>query len=343
MAISKIDTASLGTGSDTDAITMPSGTTAQRPSSPVAGMVRRNTSHNEMEFYDGTDWFAFQYQTAGAYAVNYIVVGGGGGGGSSGSGGGGGAGGLLASNLSLVPGTTYTVTVGAGGVAGVYNTVVPTQGSNSVFSTLTAVGGGRGGYWTINNGGDGGSGGGSGGGVAGTGGAATSGQGFAGGNATGGANYGSGGGGGAGAVGGNGSTSVGGAGGVGATTTLITTAQATSATVGQVVGSSVFFAGGGGGGLYYAAGGVGGNGGGGNANLSSGQAGNAALANTGGGGGGGGSNGSNLPAGGAGGSGCVILSVPTANYSGTTTGSPTVVTNGANTVMIFKSSGSYTA
>jgi hypothetical protein len=39
----------------------------------------------------------------------------------------------------------------------------------------------------------------------------------------------------------------------------------------------------------------------------------------------------------------VILSVPTANYTGTTTGSPTVTTSGANTVMTFTSSGSYTA
>jgi hypothetical protein len=38
-----------------------------------------------------------------------------------------------------------------------------------------------------------------------------------------------------------------------------------------------------------------------------------------------------------------LLSVPTAYYTGTVTGSPTVVTNGSNTVMIFKSSGSYTA
>ena len=33
----------------------------------------------------------------------------------------------------------------------------------------------------------------------------------------------------------------------------------------------------------------------------------------------------------------------TANYTGTTTGSPTVTTNGSNTVMKFTSSGSYTA
>ena len=47
--------------------------------------------------------------------------------------------------------------------------------------------------------------------------------------------------------------------------------------------------------------------------------------------------------GGNGGSGVVILSVPTANYSGTTTGAPTVTTSGSNTILTFTSSGSYTA
>jgi hypothetical protein len=37
------------------------------------------------------------------------------------------------------------------------------------------------------------------------------------------------------------------------------------------------------------------------------------------------------------------LSVPTANYSGTTTGSPTVTTSGANTILTYTASGSYTA
>jgi hypothetical protein len=36
------------------------------------------------------------------------------------------------------------------------------------------------------------------------------------------------------------------------------------------------------------------------------------------------------------------LSVPTASYSGISTGSPTITTNGANTVLKFTSSGTYT-
>jgi dTDP-4-amino-4,6-dideoxygalactose transaminase len=47
--------------------------------------------------------------------------------------------------------------------------------------------------------------------------------------------------------------------------------------------------------------------------------------------------------GGAGGSGVIFVSVPTANYTGTTTGSPTVTTSGANTILKFTGSGSYTA
>jgi hypothetical protein len=45
---------------------------------------------------------------------------------------------------------------------------------------------------------------------------------------------------------------------------------------------------------------------------------------------------------GAGGSGVVILRMPTSNYSGTTTGSPTVTTDGSDTVIVFNASGSYT-
>jgi hypothetical protein len=62
------------------------------------------------------------------------------------------------------------------------------------------------------------------------------------------------------------------------------------------------------------------------------------AANTGAGGGG------TISTGGlSGGSGVVILSVPTARYSGTTTGSPTVTTSGTKTIIKFTSSGTYTA
>jgi hypothetical protein len=69
-------------------------------------------------------------------------------------------------------------------------------------------------------------------------------------------------------------------------------------------------------------------------------AGTAATVNTGSGGGGGGQGGG---AGGSGGSGVIILSVPTANYSGTYTGSPTITTSGSNTIITFTASGTYTA
>jgi hypothetical protein len=39
----------------------------------------------------------------------------------------------------------------------------------------------------------------------------------------------------------------------------------------------------------------------------------------------------------------VILRLSTAQYSGTTTGSPTVTTSGDDTIIVFNSSGSYTA
>jgi hypothetical protein len=37
------------------------------------------------------------------------------------------------------------------------------------------------------------------------------------------------------------------------------------------------------------------------------------------------------------------LSIPTISYTGTTTGAPTVSTSGANTILTYTASGSYTA
>jgi len=144
--------------------------------------------------------------------ADYLVVAGGGGGGGGQNqyayGGGGGAGGLrctvtatggggsLESALSLTASTNYTVTVGAGGAA-------DTNGSNSVFSSITSTGGGRGGNKTLTaTGATGGSGGGGAGasGETNTGGAGTTNQGYAGGSSISGTPF-TGGGGGAGEAG----------------------------------------------------------------------------------------------------------------------------------------------
>jgi hypothetical protein len=63
------------------------------------------------------------------------------------------------------------------------------------------------------------------------------------------------------------------------------------------------------------------------------------LAVAGGGGGGGASSGGS--GGGGGGSGVVIISIPTLQYTGVTTGSPTITTSGTNTILKFTSSGTF--
>ena len=45
--------------------------------------------------------------------------------------------------------------------------------------------------------------------------------------------------------------------------------------------------------------------------------------------------------GGSGAAGVVILRMPTAGYSGITTGAPTVSTSGSDTILTFTGSGSY--
>ena len=101
--------------------------------------------------------------------VEVLAVAGGGGGGDGGGGGGG-----LIYNSTYSASGAIAVTIGAGGAA---------NGDNSVFGSLTAVGGGAGGVTTPQNGSNGGSGGGAGinDGITGTGGSGTAGQGNAGG------------------------------------------------------------------------------------------------------------------------------------------------------------------
>ena len=43
-------------------MTIPSGTTAQRPGSPTEGMVRFNTDYGHLEWYNGTSWTVGGFQ-----------------------------------------------------------------------------------------------------------------------------------------------------------------------------------------------------------------------------------------------------------------------------------------
>lgn len=334
--------------------TLPSWTTATRPSNPTNGMMGFNTTTRSPEWYfaAGASWIPFN--SAPTFTAPFVLVAGGGSGGQISNGGqsnrgaGGGAGGYIyIPTYTFYVGTTYTVTIGNGGASNSATTT--NKGADSVISgtanglarTITALGGGSGGYSDgTNNATSGGSGAGQWyPGYAGT--AATqpsttsdgvtsyagTGFGYAGGTSGSVSPYGSGGGG-AGGAGGNFNSSGGCYGGVGKVNPI------TGSTAGQNVSGTYYLAGGGSSADFGGAGGyAGGYGGGGvgynNAysSLSNG------TANTGGGGG----------SGGSGGSGICIISVPTAIYSGIYTGSPVITTSGSNTIITFNASGSYTA
>lgn len=258
-----------------------------------------------------------------ATAIDYLVVGGGGGGGDRHGGGGGGGGYRAFANAAISAGTTYNITVGAGGALGTYEAGNGQggRGGDSSFIggaiSTTALGGGGGGTYGGNPTGSFGSGGGGGGnnlaGIAGT-----AGQGNSGGS---GSNPGGGGGGGAGAAGGN--ASVAGSGGVGL----------------QWLDGN-YYAGGGGGG-WQASGGPatpGGNGGGGNGAWDDATI-TAGAPNTGGGGGGSRSNNS-TSTGRPGGSGVVIIRYPdTFMAASSTTGSVTYTVTGGYRYYKFTGNG----
>jgi hypothetical protein len=303
------------------------------------------TTCGDFKIHAFTSDGCFSVSCAGSPAnnlVDYLVVAGGGGGGAD-YGAGGGAGGFRVSNSYGLPAptmsplanptgltvtaTTYPVTVGAGGTSGL-SPVPNSNGSNSIFSTITSTGGGKGGG--ANAGSINGAPGGSGGGgqssppTGGTGGSGNTpptspsqgNNGGSGGTPT--TGYGGGGGGGAEAVGVDGvpfiSTS-----GTGGSGSYVSPSLAVggAGTTGPVCGVRYFSGGGGGGGdanrpgtatPVLGAGGIGGGGAGGipgngpwtgpDANRSS----TAGTANTGGGGGGGGLNAASV-----GGSGIVII------------------------------------
>lgn len=225
-----------------------------------------------------------------------------------------GGGSAAESSLSLTFGTPYTVTVGDGGVGGFSGSAIPTNGSNSVFSNITSIGGGAGGnYRNPTSSAYFAQVGGSGGGAAYTsslqpGAAGTIGQGYQGGDDLGNSGapaYGHGGGGGAAARGVNGGGSGSGAGGEGLTLSITGTA-------------TTFGGGGGGGGINPYPAGAGGSGGGGAGGYGNGNPGYPGAFNTGGGGGGAGKTSASgtYPGDGAeGGSGVVVLRYPTASVS----------------------------
>jgi len=272
--------------------------------------------------------------------VEVLVVAGGGGGGANHAGGGGAGGLIYNSAYQLTSAAAVTVTVGAGGGRSTgYQSVTGSNGSNSVFGSLTAIGGGGGGNRQdggpagLQYGGSGGSGGGAGGqGQDPTpnlwaGGAGTPGQGFKGGDVT---YHAGGGGGGAGAPGVAGTTVNGGDGNT-------IPGNGGNGLAYSISGTSTYYAGGGGGGGYiggtYA--GTGGLGGGGNGQKSTGQVVNG-TANT--GGGGGGADGGGNANGGNGGSGIVIVRYPGLPAA---TGGTITYLNGY-TIHTFTSSGTFT-
>ena len=56
MSQTKVKSGLLNFPDQTDFVKLPSGTTAQRPSSPEKGYSRYNTTDNKLEFWDGTKW-----------------------------------------------------------------------------------------------------------------------------------------------------------------------------------------------------------------------------------------------------------------------------------------------
>jgi len=175
---------------DTGYAQLPTGSTAQRPASPVVGMIRFNTDTRVVECYTTAGWQAYDDQqtatggtisSAGGYTIHTFTSGGtftptytgpvdvlvvaGGGSGAAGIGGGGGGGGTIYSQGMIVTsGTAYPITIGTGGPApGTGHGPDGSKGNPSVALGITSTGGGGGsGYYAgyQNSGTIGGSGGG---------------------------------------------------------------------------------------------------------------------------------------------------------------------------------------
>ena len=333
-----VSVSAVGTDSDStityalaSGSTLPSGITLNSSTGVISGTlpaISTSTTYNfTINASDGINTIprSFAITSTNVIPIEILAVGGGGAGGSSAtgaiSGGGGGAGGYLEGNLSITRGSTYAVSIGAGGVGALNTTFAGNIGGDTVFGSYTAVGGGAGGFRYDSNTYNGGSAGGSSGGGAGwasgviTPSAATqtsqsplTGYGNIGGSGNAGAG-GSGGGGGAGSAAANGTNTVNTAGGIGRQS--------------SITGTATYYAGGGGGGAYSqtgpnAAAGAGGLGGGGAGGYQGSVAATAGTANTGGGGGGCGNPGSGIWIGANGGSGVLIIAYPNIDSNITT-------------------------
>ena len=354
-----------GTDEESDAITftktagtLPTGITLNSNGtwSGTANIISSDTTYNfTITATSGGQTATRTYSISVTAPIVYqiLVVGGGGSGGyTTGgyNGGGGGSGGIsYHNNFSIADSTNYTVTIGAGGSIATSMSEgganVSDKGSNSVFSNMTAYGGGGGaGYQNAyTHGTAGGSSGGCEGGnhggthgqtaTQGTGGTTHYGNANGAGNQNAGGNAG-GGGGGTGEVGDTDGESFGGDGTADFSTWLIATSTGVDS------GGTRYIAGGGGGGKSYnvtlGQGGLGGGGTGGNYQGSSG---NPATANTGSGGGGRGRWNAGSGTGGAGGSGLVIVKYAGSQISGSSGG--TIVTTGGYTYHTFTSSGTF--
>ena len=243
MATTKVTTDNIDLSGNTGALEIPTGTTTQRP---------------------GVSNLDFLVVGAGGGVYGYDSPGGGGGGGvrtSYGSQSGGASSPESKFSFDTTGTTSYTLTVGEG--------VSKLNGEDSVFGSITSLGGGYGGAYdgssSIRTGGDGASGGGGTGGGSYAAGAGTTGQGFAGGNGVVGAPaYPGGGGGGSGGLGQTApSGSVLGNGGIGTVVNILPYGTASTINVGEVSGTDVYYGGGGGGNSSVtASGGTGGLGGG---------------------------------------------------------------------------------
>ena len=338
----------------TGALTLPLGTTAQRPTA-ATGMIRYNSTESELEMYNGSEWLGIK-TVPNTINLYYLVIGGGGAGGGSYRAGGGGAGAYrtnwnneaqgggqsvgsaFAVDVASTP--TYSVIIGSGGS--------PSSGNNggaggtTTFATIVANGGTGGAKYeqpAPSNSGTGSGGGG--GGHSGVLRAGASGgtYGYAGGAGSNSGSYQCGGGGGGAAsagIQGNHSASRSNAGDGG------------SALASTITGSSVLRAGGGGAGAYGGGNSTGGGVNGGPASGGGGagrgaygyRTGESATANT--GSGGGGSPGSQNEIGGSGGSGLIILrysNAATATYtSGVTYTRSTIGSDVVDTITLTSNS-----